>query len=108
MLELLETESLKAVVRRAFLDDHGTPVASIAGDRDRIRDWAIANVSGFHHLSSTCREGVVTDPLGRVLGYENLFICDASLFPKAPPRSPYLPIVQMAERLSAAWRADGA
>ena len=107
MLELLETESLKAVVRRAFLDDHGTPAASIAGDRDRIRDWAIANVSGFHHLSSTCREGVVTDPLGRVLGYENLFVCDASLFPKAPPRSPYMPIVQMAERLSAAWRANG-
>lgn len=107
MLELLDTEPLRAVVRRAFLDDHGTPAESIAGDRDRIRDWAVANVSGFHHLSSTCREGVVTDPLGRVLGYENLFICDASLFPKAPPRSPYLPIVQMAERLSAAWRADG-
>src|SRR5262245_61473558 len=107
MLELLEAESMRSVVRRALLDDHGTPVESIAGDRDRIRDWAVANVSGFHHLSSTCREGVVTDPLGRVLGYENLFICDASLFPKAPPRSPYLPIVQMAERLSAAWRADG-
>ena len=107
MLELLDTEPLQAVVRRAFLDDHGTPVASIADDRDRIRDWAVAHVSGFHHLSSTCREGVVTDPLGRVLGYENLFICDASLFPKAPPRSPYLPIVQMAERLSAVWRADG-
>jgi choline dehydrogenase/5-(hydroxymethyl)furfural/furfural oxidase len=107
MLELLDTESMRAVVRRAFLDDHGTEAASIAGDRDRIRDWAVAHVSGFHHLSSTCREGVVTDPLGRVLGYENLFICDASLFPKAPPRSPYLPIVQMAERLSAAWRADG-
>jgi len=107
MLELLETEPMQTVVRRAFLDDHGTPVASIAGDRDRIRDWAVANVSGFHHLTSTCREGVVTDPLGRVLGYENLFICDASLFPKAPPRSPYLPIVQMAERLSAVWRADG-
>jgi choline dehydrogenase/5-(hydroxymethyl)furfural/furfural oxidase len=107
MLELLATEPLQAVVRRAFLDEHGTPVDSIVGDHDRIRDWAIANVSGFHHLSSTCREGVVTDPLGRVLGYENLFICDASLFPKAPPRSPYMPIVQMAERLSAAWRAHG-
>lgn len=107
MLHLLEHDSMKAVARRAFLDDHGTPVTSIAGDRDRIRDWAVANVSGFHHLSSTCREGVVTDPLGRVLGYENLFICDASLFPKAPPRSPYLSIVQMAERLSAAWRSDG-
>ena len=44
MLELLETESLKAVVRRAYIDDHGTPAASIAGDRDRVRDWAIANV----------------------------------------------------------------
>jgi choline dehydrogenase/5-(hydroxymethyl)furfural/furfural oxidase len=107
MLELLDTGPMQAVVRRAFLDDHGTPAASIAGDRDRIRDWAIAHVTGFHHLTSTCREGVVTDPLGRVLGYENLFICDASLFPKAPPRSPYLPIVQMAERLSAVWRADG-
>lgn len=107
MLDLLESDPLRAVVRRAFLDDQGTPIESIAGERDRIRDWAIANVTGFHHLSSTCREGVVTDPLGRVLGYENLFICDASLFPKAPPRSPYMPIVQMAERLSAAWRADG-
>jgi choline dehydrogenase/5-(hydroxymethyl)furfural/furfural oxidase len=107
MLELLATEAVQGVVRRAFLDDHGTPADTIAGDRDRIRDWATAHVTGFHHLSSTCREGVVTDPLGRVLGYENLFICDASLFPKAPPRSPFMPIVQMAERLSAVWRADG-
>jgi choline dehydrogenase-like flavoprotein len=107
MLELLQSEVLQAVVRRAFLDDHGTPVSTIAGERDRVREWAVANVTGFHHLSSTCREGVVTDPLGRVLGYENLFVCDASLFPKAPPRSPYLPVVQMAERLSAVWRAEG-
>jgi choline dehydrogenase-like flavoprotein len=107
MLELLATEPLQSVVRRAFLDDIGTPVDYIRGDRDRIREWATSHVVGFHHLSSTCREGVVTDPLGRVLGYENLFICDASLFPKAPPRNPYMPIVQMAERLTAAWRAEG-
>jgi choline dehydrogenase-like flavoprotein len=94
-------------VRRAFLDDRATPIETIAGDRDRIRDWAVSHVTGFHHLSSTCREGVVTDPLGRVLGYENLFVCDASLFPKVPPRVPYLPIVQLAERLSAAWRNTG-
>jgi choline dehydrogenase/5-(hydroxymethyl)furfural/furfural oxidase len=107
MFELLDTESMQAVVRRAFLDDRATPIETIAGDRDRIRDWAVSHVSGFHHLSSTCREGVVTDPLGRVLGYENLFVCDASLFPKVPPRVPYLPIVQLAERLSTAWRHSG-
>jgi choline dehydrogenase/5-(hydroxymethyl)furfural/furfural oxidase len=107
VLELLESEPLQAVVRRAYIDDQGTPVSEIAGDRDRVQDWATSNVSGFHHLSSTCREGMVTDPLGRVLGYENLFVCDASLFPKVPPRNPHLPIVQMAERLSTAWRSGG-
>jgi choline dehydrogenase-like flavoprotein len=108
MLDLLDSDPLQAVVRHAYLDDQGTPADSIRGDRDRIRDWATSHVSGFHHLTSTCREGVVTDPMGRVLGYENLFVCDASLFPKSPPRSPLMPIVQMAERLSAAWRAEGA
>jgi choline dehydrogenase/5-(hydroxymethyl)furfural/furfural oxidase len=107
MLQLLETEQLRAVVRKAYIDDQGTPADTIASDRESIREWATSNVAGFHHLSSTCREGVVTDPLGRVLGYENLFICDASLFPKAPPRTPYMPLVQMAERLSGAWRSGG-
>ena len=108
MLDLLETEPLQAAVRNAYLDADGTPAATIRGDRDRIREWATTHLSGFHHLTSTCREGVVTDPFGRLLGYENLFICDASLFAKSPPRSPFMPIVQMAERLSAAWRADEA
>jgi choline dehydrogenase-like flavoprotein len=107
-LALLDTDHVRAVVRQASLDADGTPVNTIAGDRDLIRVWATEHVTGFHHLSSTCREGVVTDPIGRVLGYENLFICDASLFPKAPPRNPLLPVVQMAERLSGLWRSADA
>jgi choline dehydrogenase-like flavoprotein len=108
MLDLLDRDPLRAVVRNAYLDADGTPADTIRGDRDRIREWATTHLTGFHHLTSTCREGVVTDPFGRVLGYENLFICDASLFGKSPPRSPLMPIVQMSERLSAAWRADEA
>ena len=67
---------------------------------------------GNDHLMGGCRMGrsradSVVDARCRTWDHPNLFICDASLFPKAPPRSPFMPIVQMAERLSAVWRADG-
>ena len=91
-------------MRSAYLDADGTPAASIAEDPDRVRDWATTHVTGFHHLTSSCREGVVADQFGRVLGYDNLLICDASLFAGAPARNPYLPVIQLAERLTAHWR----
>ena len=53
------------------------------------------------------REGVVADQFGRVLGYDNLLICDASLFPRSPVRNPFVPIVQLAERLTSRWRRYG-
>jgi choline dehydrogenase len=104
-IRLIESPSVSEVVRGAFIDDEGTPLSTIAGDDDAIRAWCLANVSGFHHLTSSCREGVVTDPFGGVLGYSGLFVCDASLFAKSPLRNPYLPVVQMAERLTRHWRA---
>jgi 5-(hydroxymethyl)furfural/furfural oxidase len=104
-INLFQADSVKQVVRAAYIDDHGTPLDTIAGDLDGIRRWAIDNVSGFHHLTSSCREGIVTDPFGGVLGYSGLFICDASLFPRSPVRNPYLPVVQMAERLTRHWRS---
>ena len=100
-IEAIDTAALGVLKSEGWHVVPSARAVQLTMNRDGIRDWATAHVTGFHHLSSTCREGVVTDPLGRVLGYENLFICDASLFPKAPPRSPFMPIVQMAERLSA-------
>jgi choline dehydrogenase-like flavoprotein len=105
-LKLLESDPVRAVVRNAFLDADGTPASTIAGDTERIRAWVVDHVTGFHHLSSTCAEGMVTNPMGGVLGYDGLFVCDASLFPKVPLRNPYLPVVQTAERLSSLWRSS--
>ncbi len=107
-MRLFEADSMIEVVRGAYLDDHGTPASTIAGDVGAIRAWVVDNVTGFHHLTSSCREGVVTDPFGGVLGYGGLFICDASLFPKSPIRNPYLPVIQLAERLTRHWRATDA
>jgi choline dehydrogenase-like flavoprotein len=103
-LRVLELDAVRDVVRSAYLDADGTPAASIADDPDLVRDWASTHITGFHHLTSSCREGIVADQFGRVLGYDNLLICDASLFAGAPPRNPYLPVIQLAERLTTHWR----
>lgn len=106
-LRLIELEAVREVVRTAYLDASGTPVSAIAGDAELVREWAMANVTGFHHLTSSCREGMVADQFGRVLGYDNLLICDASLFARSPARNPYMSVIQLAERLTAHWREHG-
>jgi choline dehydrogenase-like flavoprotein len=106
-LRIAHLEALEPVIRRAYLDADGTPASSLGDDPDLVRDWAVTHITGFNHLSSSCREGVVADQFGRVLGYDNLLICDASLFPRSPARNPFMPIVQLAERLSSRWRRYG-
>jgi choline dehydrogenase-like flavoprotein len=103
-VRLISTPAVSEIVRRVTIDRAGTPLDEIVDDPDRFNAWVVESCSGFFHITSTCREGIVTDPYGRLLGYDGVFVCDASLFPKAPPRNPYLPTVQLAERLVAAWR----
>ena len=60
--------------------------------------------AGYAHASSSCRMGVVVDRRGAVVGYEGLYVCDASVFPEIPASGTYLPTVLLAERLAALWR----
>jgi hypothetical protein len=100
MPELLETSRCGRSCG-AFLDDHG------AGRRRwRPRPHprlGTANVTGFHHLTSTC-EGVVTDA-GHARLREPVHLRRLAV-PEGAARSPYLPIVQWRSG-SAPWRADG-
>jgi len=57
------------------------------------------------HLMGGCRMG--TDPLNsivepdfRIRGYENLYVCDSSIFPNAPGINPALTIMALAHKLS--------
>ena len=59
---------------------------------------------GYAHATSTCRMGTVVDDRGAVRGYENLYVCDASVFPEIPASGTYLPTILLAERLAALWR----
>ena len=50
--------------------------------------------------------GRVVDRVGAVIGYESLFVCDASVFPSIPDVNTHLPTTMLAERLVAVWTAS--
>ncbi len=103
-IQLLDHPAFKEVAVDVFLDDWGTPLSALT-DAEGIRKWFKYSYGSYHHYSSTCRIGVVTDDRGAVHGYNNLFVCDASLFPRVPPVNPYISVITLAERLTASWRA---
>ena len=51
------------------------------------------------HPGGTAALNEIVDKNFKVKGYENLFVCDASLFPKAPGKPPILTIVALAKWL---------
>jgi choline dehydrogenase-like flavoprotein len=57
-----------------------------------------------YHPTSTCRMGVVVDDDGAVIGYDGLYVADASVFPTIPHTNTYLPTLMLAERLAARAR----
>jgi len=76
-------------------------------DGDGLR----ANLGDYVHAAGTCRmgsatdEGAVVDPSCRVIGYERLRVCDASVMPDLPRANPHLTTVVIAERVAAAYEA---
>jgi choline dehydrogenase-like flavoprotein len=90
------------VADAAFVDAAGTPTAAIAGSPERIAAWVPEHLGGHHHVAGTCADGVVTDG-GVVRRYDDLYVCDASVFRGVPARNPYLSVIALAERTVRAW-----
>ena len=103
-LRLAETPPFAAVVEEALIDDSGTPAGVWASDGDVDR-WLLDAAGGYVHASGTCAMGTVVDESGRVHGHEQLYVCDASVFPSIPHANPHLPTTMLAERLAARWSA---
>jgi choline dehydrogenase len=55
---------------------------------------------GFFHPTGTCAIGRVVDEQCRVLGYEGLVVCDASVLPDIPRANTNLTVAAVAERLA--------
>jgi len=82
----------------------GTPIEDLDSD-DAIDAWLTATVTDYVHAVGTCRMGTPGDPAAvvdtdcRVIGYEHLRVCDASVMPDLPKANTHLTTVAIAQRL---------
>jgi len=65
-----------------------------------LRDHAHATARGFFHPVGTCALGLVAEADGRVRGFENLHVGDASFVPAIPRVNTNLTVAAVAERLA--------
>jgi choline dehydrogenase-like flavoprotein len=101
-LGLLAAPSFREVVEEVYIDAFGTTSSALRDD-DSIEQWVRSAVGDYVHASSSCAMGTVVDADGRLVGYEGVYVCDASVFPSIPDVNTHLPTTMLAERLSARW-----
>jgi choline dehydrogenase-like flavoprotein len=75
-----------------------TPIGELDSDA-AIHAWLRANVTDYVHAVGTCRMGEVVDTECRVIGYEGLRVCDASVMPDLPKANTNLTTIAIAENL---------
>lgn len=97
-------------IGREMLDTPQFAEVGTALDVDRSPAGVRAALADYVHAVGTCRMGrvddeqAVVDTRGAVIGYEGLYVCDASVMPAVPRANTHLPTVMIAERVSA-WLA---
>jgi 5-(hydroxymethyl)furfural/furfural oxidase len=103
------------VVRRPAVDAISDGVLALATPIDELNTdeaidaWLTATVNDYVHAVGTCRMGTPGDPAAvvdtdcRVIGYEQLRVCDASIMPDLPKANTHLTTVAVAERLITRW-----
>jgi choline dehydrogenase-like flavoprotein len=103
-VRILRSDAIAAVADAVLIDDRGTTLDDLPDTDDGLAAWLLGGVGGHYHASSSCRMGtpgqpdVVVDPQLRVIGYDGVFLCDASVFPRIPRVNVHLPVVLLAER----------
>lgn len=98
-LDLLRSPALRKVVAAAHCDRNGTPVeALLDADDAQLGHW-VAETGIYVHAACSCRLGAAVDLGGRVIGYDNVYVADASVLPVMPVGGPNLTIQIVAEHL---------
>jgi predicted dehydrogenase (TIGR03970 family) len=97
---------------RKVMADRVTPTdGEIASDAG-IDSWLMRRVRTSHHLGGTCKMGAAADPgavvdqRGRVRGFENLRVADASVFPDVLRANTNATTILVAERMAEFMRSD--
>ncbi|HAY69042.1 MAG TPA: hypothetical protein DCY82_12285 [Acidimicrobiaceae bacterium] len=96
-LDLLRSTAFDQIVERIYIDDRGTTIEALTGESS-IEAWVRTHCGDYVHATSTCAMGTVVDDDFAVAGYQNLYVCDASVFPSIPDANTHLPTTMLAER----------
>lgn len=94
LMQVLEHPAMKA------LGSPMVPPTDLAGIR--------ANLGDYVHAAGTCAIGRVLDPECRVIGYDGLRVCDASVMPDLPRANTHFTTVVIAEKVASMMRRRGA
>ena len=106
---LLHQSPLAAIADGCFIDDQGTRFEDLPDDDASLASWLRRGVGDYVHAAGTCamgaveNENAVVDPHSRVIGYESVRICDASIFPRLPRANTHFPVMMAAEVLADRW-----
>jgi choline dehydrogenase len=85
---------------RDFVASFGLTASELRPGNVDLRDYVRENVRGFFHPVATCALGRVVDTDARVLGYDNLYVGDASIMPTIPRANTNLSTAAIAERVA--------
>jgi 5-(hydroxymethyl)furfural/furfural oxidase len=103
-----------ATLRAWLLKNHVSPgpgLDKLIADTALLREWVSAGAIPFYHPTGTCRMGGAADPSAvvdeqcRVIGLDGLRVADASIMPCVTRANTNLPVMMIAEKLSAMLRA---
>ena len=105
--KLASSQSVSSIAGTLLSDANGTAAQWISDATDNeIDDWSIRQVGAYSHAAGSCAMGSSRDAMAvvneraEVIGYQNLWLCDASILPTLPRANTHLPVVMVANRVS--------
>lgn len=108
---VLSTGPFQRILKRVFIDESGTPLTALE-DESNYQTWLNTSIGDYYHAVGTARmgrhddPGAVVDAAGRVHDVDGLRVIDASVIPEVPRANTHLPVVMVAERLTAAMLTE--
>jgi choline dehydrogenase/5-(hydroxymethyl)furfural/furfural oxidase len=105
--ELAKSQSVSSIAGSLLSDANGMSAQWIGDATDsEIDDWALRQVGAYSHAAGSCVMGdsrntmAVVNDRAEVIGYQNIWLCDASILPTLPRANTHLPVVMVANRVS--------
>ena len=104
---LASSQSVSSIAGSLLSDANGMSAQWIGDATDsEIDDWALRQVGAYSHAAGSCAMGssrgamAVGNERAEVIGYQNIWLCDASILPTLPRANTHLPVVMVANRVS--------